>query len=350
MRLLLITQKVDKNDSVLGFFHRWIELLAQRCENIIVICLYQGESSLPPNVRVLSLGKERGGGRSRYVLNFFKYLWRERKNYDSVFVHMNPEYVVLAGWWWRWRKQRVVLWYVHRQVTWYLRIAARFVHTILTVAPESCRLISPKVQVVGHGIDTEYFNCLNTPRLDRPFTIISVGRITRIKNLEVLIRAAGELRKIISVPFRVILVGSPVTVNDAVYQQELERVRSESQTTDTVFFQPAVPYREIRDWYCQSDLSVNLAPTGGLDKAVLESMACGVPVLVANQAFKPFLKGFEDDLIFLNRDGVDLANKIHSLFNRRELFLKIGFALREQIQKHHSLNNLIAKIITSYAE
>ena len=98
---MVITQKVDQTDGLLGFFQRWLEELARHYSQVVVICLFKGQADLPPNVRVLSLGKESGAGRLVYFWRFFKYVIAERKNYDSVFVHMNPEYLVLAGWLWR---------------------------------------------------------------------------------------------------------------------------------------------------------------------------------------------------------------------------------------------------------
>ncbi len=97
MKLLILTQKVDKNDPILGFFHRWIEEFANHCEQVTVICLAKGKSTLPPTVSVLSLGKEAGQSRLKYLWRFYRYLWRERQNYDTVFVHMNQEYVLLGA-------------------------------------------------------------------------------------------------------------------------------------------------------------------------------------------------------------------------------------------------------------
>ena len=90
MKLLIITQKVDINDDVLGFFHRWLEEFAKHCEKITVICLEMGEYKLPENVKVLSLGKEDRVSKLKYIWRFYKYIWQEQKNYDKVFVHMNP--------------------------------------------------------------------------------------------------------------------------------------------------------------------------------------------------------------------------------------------------------------------
>ena len=50
MKLLICTQKVDKNDSVLGFFHRWIEEFAKHCEKVTVICLQKGDDDLPAKI------------------------------------------------------------------------------------------------------------------------------------------------------------------------------------------------------------------------------------------------------------------------------------------------------------
>ena len=58
MKLLICTQAVDREDSVLGFFHSWIREFAKHYESVTVICLYKGEYDLPENVKILSLGKE----------------------------------------------------------------------------------------------------------------------------------------------------------------------------------------------------------------------------------------------------------------------------------------------------
>ncbi len=119
-KLLFITQKVDKDDDVLGVYHRWLEKLAEKLDTIYVICLYKGRVELPSNVEVYSLGKEtqsdtdlrgwrRGFTRIKYILRFYKYIWSLRNCHSSVFVHMNPVYVVLDGWFWKLKRKKVFL-------------------------------------------------------------------------------------------------------------------------------------------------------------------------------------------------------------------------------------------------
>src|ERR1700733_6884068 len=115
MKLLILTQKIDKDDGVLGFFHGWVKEFSSHFDQVTVICLGKGEYSLPPNVQVFSLGKEKesGGSKLFYIFNFYKYIWQERNNYDAVFVHMNQEYVLLGGLFWKLLGKKVFLWRNH---------------------------------------------------------------------------------------------------------------------------------------------------------------------------------------------------------------------------------------------
>ena len=76
MKLLVITQTVDKKDKTLGFFHGWISELAKKSEKVNVICLYEGEHNLPKNVFVYSLGKESGASKIKYLTRFFGLVWK----------------------------------------------------------------------------------------------------------------------------------------------------------------------------------------------------------------------------------------------------------------------------------
>ena len=163
MKLLIITQKVNEDDPILGFFCRWIEEFARHFELVTVICLEEGRHELPSNVRVLSLGKTAlSKNKVAFICRFYGYIWRERKNYDAVFVHMNPIYVVLGGWFWKLSGKKVALWYTHKAVDLKLRVAERFVDVIFTAAEESFTLKTAKRLVVGHGIDVDKY--ANQPR------------------------------------------------------------------------------------------------------------------------------------------------------------------------------------------
>mgnify|MGYP001569677115 FL=1 len=110
MRLLILTQKINKSDPILGFFHNWVLKLSEKFESIIVVCLQKGEYDLPSNVKVFSLGKEEGRSKLKYIFKFFHLCFFSSFKYDAVFVHMNQEYVLLGGLFWKILNKKVFMW------------------------------------------------------------------------------------------------------------------------------------------------------------------------------------------------------------------------------------------------
>lgn len=341
MRILLITQKVDLNDDNLGFFHRWIEEFAKRAEKIFVITQFLGEHNLPANVEVYSMGKERGWGRVRRYWNFYKYSLKILPRVDVVFVHMIPLWAILL-----WKpvfifRKKMYLWYTHRSITWSLRLAEKMVKKIFTASKESFRLSSKKVEIVGHGIDTEYFIPKPESRSREVYRIISAGRISASKRVKEMILAVAELRKILPPEkrFEFAIIGSPKTSEDEGYFAELKNLVSEMKLGDVVKFIGGVSYREIAREYQKSHLFLNFSVTGSVDKAVLEAMSCGLAVLTSNEAFFSILS---EGNIIKELDPHVLAARIKPFLLTEDMKAE----LRELVIKSHDLQNLVKRIVT----
>jgi len=115
---------------------------------------------------------------------------------------------------------------------------------------------------------------------------------------------------------------------------------------DHVTFTGNLPAEGVRDWNRRAAVAVNLSPPGLFDKAALESMAVGVPTLVGSAAF--------DDVVCDERlrvtdldDSATLATRLNDLLalrgNDRRM---IGMALRERVVAAHSLDGLIARLVS----
>ena len=345
MRLLIVTQKVDKNDPILGFFVRWIEEFAKYFESIIVITLEEGDHELPTNVRVLSLGKGEGNSKFSITRRFFKLIRDERQNYDAVFVHMNPIYIALAGWRWKWWHKKVFLWYTHKQVDAKLKIAYRYVERVFTASEESFKLPGSKTMVTGHGIDVVKFASIpRTKALGaEPVKIIDVGRITLIKDPVTMIEATRTLRDITQTMFKVVFVGGPVTLEDKDYALYVSDKVKKYALYNLVTFMGDLAPNVMMDQYHDADIAVNLTPTGGLDKAVLEAMAAGIPVITSNEAFRMYFGEYAKRLIFKHGDSNDLANKLKDLIETKDLDV-IGSNLQSVVRDRADVSELIRKI------
>lgn len=283
MRLLVTTQAVDKNDPVLGFFHRWLELLAGHFESVEVICLRAGEHALPKNVSLHVLGS---GTKILRAVRFLRLVFALERQYDRVFVHMNPEYIVLAGWYWRLRGKKIVLWYMHKAVNLRLRIAAFFANDILTASKESFRLPSRKLHIVGHGIDTRIF--FEDPSVSRESWALSVGRLTTSKRHDLAIAAAHADHRQLRI------------AGDG---PEMEALKSYAQKLGAdVVFLGGVPHAQLGDLYRRAAYFIHTSETGSLDKVVLEALACGLPIRTNDPSLK-----------FLEAETAQYVRENHSL-------------------------------------
>ncbi len=347
MRLLIVTQVVDLRDPNLGFFHRWVEEFSKHVEKVEVLCLREGEHHLPENVRVHSLGKERGGNTILYVLRFYRRLWQLKGEYDAVFVHMNSEYLLLGGFYWKLKHIPVTLWHVHKSMTLIHRIGEKLVDAVVTASPESYRLKSKKVHVLGHGIDTDYFAPEIKPS-DSTFRIVTTGRIARVKGLHTLLSAVAGLEKV-HTSIEVLLLGTPLTAEDEAYQKELQEHVASLGLSGIVHFIGSVPHTGILSYLQKADVFVNCSFTGSLDKAVLEAMAVGIPIITSNEGLRTALGVHATTLMVEGGNSEALSQKLHmALARSKEERTILGKSLRALVVKEHSLSKLIPKILALY--
>jgi glycosyltransferase involved in cell wall biosynthesis len=343
MKILICTQKVDRADPFLGFAHRYFEEFAKHFDEVTIVALGVGTYDLPKNVRVFSLGKEQGSGAFGYVTRFVPFIVRERKNYDAVFVHMSVEFSILGGIFWRLSGKRIVLWYTHRQNNWRVWLGTFFANVVLSASEKSFPIVTPKLRVIGHGIDTNAFDC--PPRVTNPhepLQLLSVGRITKIKQDEVLITAVSKLRER-KIKAYATFVGGAATGADRAYQDELNDQVNQLAVSDRIVFPGPISNEALRAWYEKTDIVVNMTPTGGIDKAVLEAMAAGRVVIVSNTAFIPHFGNYADQLVFKENDADDLADKIAALQDpgRRA---PIAAALKRYAKEHFDVGVFIGVI------
>jgi glycosyltransferase involved in cell wall biosynthesis len=325
MKLLIITQKVDINDDILGFFHHWLEKFSQKFEKITVICLQKEKYQLPSNVKILSLGKETGRFRLKYIWRFYKYIFGHWDEYEKVFIHMNPIYIVLGGLFWRLGRKKIVLWYNHPRGNLVTKIGYYLANNICYTSSLSFFSKYSKAQIMPAGIDTAVFRKLSEIK-KTPNSILYLGRISPVKNVDILIDATKILSKK-NVDFKLNIVGG--------FIKGLEKY-------EKIKFHPPVPNYLTPEIYNQNEIFVNLTNTGSFDKTILEAMACENIVLISNLSFKDIIP---PELFFEEKNAEDLAERlIFALKISGEEKQKYGKFLRQKVVENHNLDKLIKDI------
>jgi len=150
---------------------------------------------------------------------------------------------------------------------------------------------------MGNGIDTDFFK--PEPSVERSNHAISVGRLMKTKRHDLAIRLAKEK----GIPLRI--------AGDGPECEHLESLAKELGAEVT--FLGALTQEELVHEYQTAGFLIHTSETGSLDKVVLEALACGCPVRTNDPALK-----------FLETETSDY------------------------VREHHSLQNLVPRIIKSY--
>jgi len=171
------------------------------------------------------------------------------------------------------------------------------------------------------------------------FTAVYVGRISPIKNQLLLIEALDILvNEFKMVDIKIALVGG-FSYKDSSYKEALEKFIADKNLKNNVVFVGSIPNKDITKYYYESNVSINLAPTGGMDKVVLESILCGTPAIVLNQTFADILK--DERLLLASSDKKELADKIPAAIGEHSIDQK---ELSDFVRENYSIESLIKKI------
>jgi glycosyltransferase involved in cell wall biosynthesis len=331
MRLLILTQTVDLDDPVLGFFHRWIEELATRFEFVHVVCLREGRHSLPGNVVVHSLGKELGLERKDYIKRFYRYLWTLRKEYGVVFVHMNQEYVLLGAIPWRVLGKKVFLWRNHYKGNYLTSIAVRLSNGVFCTSKMSYTAMFKKSIIMPVGIDI-----INVVAERKARSILFLARFAPSKHPEVLVDALKILKQN-KIKFFASIYGSALPKDEAFARA----VREHAAILPTVQFFGSVRHDETPAIYAAHDIFVNLSGSGMYDKTIFEAAAEGCIVVASS---RDFAQATEPQFTFKHSDPRDLAivlQKILALPKKKKDDAREGF---KKLAAAHSLSTLADKL------
>ncbi len=296
-KILVITQAVDQNDTVLGFFVGWLREFAARAESVEVICQRTAtpatsdvSSTLPKNITVYSLGKEKGMSKLRQAMRFYRLTIAHRSSYDSVFVHMNQEYILLGGLLWKIFGKEIMLWRNHPRGNWLTRIAVAFSNKVFYTSSQSFTAQFAKAQRMPAGIDLNLFAAKSEQAVEQSITrkknsILVFGRISPIKRVEMVIEACTLLKNS-GHDIELSIIGD-VLPKDNGYLQHMREIAEKAG--EWIHFDRGVPFAQAPDIYRRHEIFVNCTESGSFDKTVIEALASGMKVVTTNESMKDIL-------------------------------------------------------------
>jgi D-inositol-3-phosphate glycosyltransferase len=192
------------------------------------------------------------------------------------------------------------------------------------------------VSVVPCGVDTDHFQPSDRAAAraavgldgDDP-VILFVGRIVRLKGIDILVRAAAQLEG----AFQLLIVGGDR--KDASRKRELVELSRELGIADRIRFVDAVPHERLPLYYNAADVCVVPSYYESFGLVAVEAMACGTPVVASRV-------GGLKDTVQDGRTGYlvpwhcpePFAERLELLLNNESLRMRLGLEARAVAERY----------------
>jgi glycosyltransferase involved in cell wall biosynthesis len=173
------------------------------------------------------------------------------------------------------------MWRNHPSGSFKTNIAVSLANVVFCTSPHSYTARFPKTQLMPVGIPGYFFSAYKKEAAPKPRTVLSLGRLSPIKNVHVIVEACAKLPK----DFLCTIVGDP-TVRDRGYAEDLKQ---NGGKIPTVHFMPGVPHDKTAEFFATHEIMVNLTPDGSFDKTIFEAMAAGSLLITSNTALRGIL-------------------------------------------------------------
>ena len=204
-----------------------------------------------------------------------------------------------------------------------------------------------KTVIISNGVDLSKFKkekvskkFLEKYGLNGKKIILYVGRLSPEKNIPVLIKAMPSvLKKDKDIILAIVGKGD--------MSDSLKKLSNELNLRNNVKFLGKVSDKEIIMSYnsCEIFVLPSLFELEGM--VILESMACGKPILVADSKDSASTQFVNGNGYLFNPDGKDLPKEITSLINNKKLLKEMG-KISLSISKKYDVNKCIKEIEKVY--
>jgi len=230
---------------------------------------------------------------------------------------------------------------------------SQFVRTISDFNKAYLQGIAPasasKIRRLYNGIDLERFASGGRPGRP-PFIVLSVGRLVEKKGLSILIEACRQLRdRHVDVETWIVGTGP--------LQAKLEAQIRACRLDDRVRLLGAHTQDEVLKRYQSAHLFVLPCLVGadgnrdGLPVAVVEALACGLPVVTTSVTGLPeVVQDRHNGLLVPEGNGHALADAIEEAIRDRPLYDRLLSNARGSVESRFDLRTTVAELVRWFSE
>jgi glycosyltransferase involved in cell wall biosynthesis len=202
-----------------------------------------------------------------------------------------------------------------------------------------------KIEIVPHGVDLAEFDDLPQKGefrrkyglSDGQMVILYLGRIDKIKGLDLLAKSFADLSKT-AVGIRLVIVGP-----DSGYLSGLKRLVSDLRIGDRVIFTGPLYERDKLKAYVDADVYVLPSSYEIFGITVLEACACGTPVVITDRCgIAEAIKGQAGLVVAYKREALQQA--LEAMLSDERMRLDFGRRGRLLVQERYNWARIAGQI------
>ncbi len=231
---------------------------------------------------------------------------------------------------------------------------ASAVHALSQKEAEDIMNYAPnnKLVIIPNGVDFNCFEQIPThgspgeqyARLKDKKVILFLGRIAEVKGLDLLARSAGVLhRKRDDVH---LLITGP---DNWGYGVMVKQILQEEGILDRVTFTGLLTGQKKHEVLNLADMFVLPSRSEGFSVAVLEAMACGLPVIISRQCNFPEVEEKGCGRV-IDTDAGELSEAIAVLLDDPKLSKEMGALGKQLVRESYTLDTIADEMISAYRE
>lgn len=198
---------------------------------------------------------------------------------------------------------------------------------------------SAKIDIIPNGVDLERFSPAQNVSESQNIRLLTVGRLSVTKRVEILIDAVDILKSQgCKVFFRIVGGGQML--------QKLKQIVTEKNLGNIIEITDRIDTEDMPQIYRQSDIFISASKLEGMSNAMLEAMASGLPIVTTRcEGLEELID--QNGFVIENANAEEIAGAIKKIIDDQQLRRQMSIAARKQAEKF-TWNSIADKYILLY--
>ncbi len=196
-----------------------------------------------------------------------------------------------------------------------------------------------KIVIIPNWVNTDLFK---PAEYQEENLILWMGRFVSTKGLEYLVKAA-----------KIVLQHYPkalfVLLGDGPLKSKIAHLIADEGLSKSFELRDSVSYEKVAEHICHASIFVFPSFKEGMPFAVLEAMACGIPVVGSDiPGVNSIIRDGEHGLLVEPKDHISLSKGIMRLLESKDLRTRLGKNARKLVEELYTPEQVVNKTIDLY--